>query len=453
MIEEILIVCRDKVCFGIPTYLIGQILRVPEITALALSPKEVHGMCAVGGNITTAVDMNLLLGMDKTDISSQKSRILTLNGEFDTTALVVSEVVASVVIDPVKIEYISGTDDPIIAIYHHGNDLIQIVDVKRILQSVRTASFALQEIAEKHDSSSAVLEKSAGFGRYLLFRMGGEVFALLIDNLREILGASQPITPLSGTDREIVGMMPLREGLVLVVDLRLHFGFEPNKSDKNRILITQLEDKVIGLMIDEIIDIKEYELSRIERFSESEENGKTAAIIHDDEHLVSLVGSETIRQIIRRNDALILSSDTVVEDAQSEIAFEAVVFKLGKEEYAIDIERVAEIIDMTPVTPVAQAPETVEGVVNIRGQIVTIGSLHRRLGISPLNGMDQKIIICDTPKGRMGFFVDGVSDVMGVRSSEVHEENGSESLFSHILHLEEGKRLVLLLDLARSYGK
>ena len=452
-IEEILIVRHDNVCFGIPTYLIGQILRVPEMTVLALSPKEVHGMCAVGGNITTAVDMNLLLGMHKADVHSQKSRILTLNGERDSTALVVSEVIATIVINPAKIEYLSNSKDPIVAIYHHDDDLIQIVDVEAILQSVHPVSVGSKEIIEKHDNGASVIEKSTEYSRYLLFRMGGEVYALGIDNLREILSAQQSITPLSGTGPEILGMMSLREELVLIVDLRVHFQFVPDKSDKNRILITQFDDKVIGLMIDEIIDIKEYEDSRIERFTESEENLKASGIIHDEDHLVSLISTEMIRSIIRNNDSLIVSSNVVTDESHSDIVFEAVVFKLGNEEYAIDIERVAEIIDMTPVTPIAQAPEMVEGVVNIRGQIVTIGSLHRRLRIGSVPGADQKIIICDTPKGRMGFFVDGVNDVMGVCSDEMHEESNKRSPFSHILHFEDGKRLVLLLDMERSFGE
>lgn len=451
-IEEILIVRHDKVCFGIPTYLIGQILRVPEMTSLVLSPKEVHGVCAVGGNITTAVDMNLLLGVEKADLKSQKSRILTLNGEFSASALVVSEVMASVLIDPENIEYTSDPQSPIVAIYHHGDELIQVVGVGRILSAIRPIRAQSKEITEKHEAMRMAADQNTQNSRYLLFRMGNEMYALGIEHLREILGASQAITPLTGTAPEVLGMMSLREELVLIFDLRRYFDFEPRKSDKNRILVTQMQDKVLGLMIDEIIDIKEFSSAQIDRFIETEERGKAAGVIHDGENLISLVGSEAIRGIIRQCDSLIIPSGTVTDNLKTDIVCEVVVFKLGNEEYAIHIERVAEIIDMTPVTPVAQAPEMVEGVVNIRGQIVTIGSLHRRLKIDPSKDADQKIIICDTPKGRVGFFVDGVSDVMGVRSDEVHEENDPRSLFSHILHFEKGKRLVMLLDFERAYG-
>jgi purine-binding chemotaxis protein CheW len=123
-----------------------------------------------------------------------------------------------------------------------------------------------------------------------------------------------------------------------------------------------------------------------------------------------------------------------------------VIFKLGNEEYAFSIEEVAEIIDMTPVTPVANAAEMVDGIINIRGQIVTIGSLHKRLGISiPTHG-DQKIIICHAPKGRIGFFVNTVSDVLSIDPTQMRDEESADGLFSKVIHLDEGKRLVLLFN-------
>ena len=452
MIEEILIVKGGSVSFGIPTHWIGQILRVPEITHLALSPREIHGMCAVGGNITTAIDMNLLLGMEEVDLSSLKSRILTLSGALGTSALVVSEVAASTVVDSENIEYLNDPEEPIVAIYHHGEELIQIVDVERLVRRIRPTRFEPRGISEKNGSPAAPPEQKNGGGRYLVFLMGGETYALEIDSLREILGTYHPITPLSGSEREIVGMMSLRDELILIADLRLCYGFEPCKSDKNRILVAQSGNRVIGLMIDEIIDIKDVPYARIERFDDPEGKKKIEGVIHDGDHLIALIGSETLETLIKKHDALIVTSDAAGEEAGNDMAFEAVVFRLGSEEYAIDIDRVAEIIDKTPVTPIADAPGMVEGMINIRGQIVMIGSLHRRMGIEQGVGSEQKIIICDTPRGRMGFFVDGVSDVVGIYPGEIRPEEDPRSLFSDILHLEGGKRLVLLLDLSKFEG-
>lgn len=450
-IEEILIVCHDKVCFGISTALIGQIIRVPELTPLSLSPYAVRGVCAVGGNIMTAVDMNTVLGLEAVDTSCAKSRVLSLQNPYSSSALIVSEVLVSTIVDQERIEYVSDPVDPIVAIYHYGDELIQILDVKRIVEAIRPQHVEEHPINEKNEHEGSVSEKHTNMERYLLFKMGEELYALGIENLREILGAHYSLTALAGANSEIAGMMSLRDELLVVADLRLYCGFDPNKSDKNRILIVNTKGKTIGLIIDEIVDIKEYSDMQVDRFALSNQNERVSGVIHDPEYLVSLLGERVIEEIVTRNDTIIIASDEMGKTVESSTAMEVVIFKLGEEEYALSIDEVAEIIDTTPVTPVAEAPGVVEGIINIRGQIVTIGSLHRWLGMQMSPNNEQKIIVCHTPKGRMGFFVDAVSDVMQIRFDEILDDVKEESLFSQILHLDEGKRLVLLFNLDALY--
>jgi purine-binding chemotaxis protein CheW len=145
------------------------------------------------------------------------------------------------------------------------------------------------------------------------------------------------------------------------------------------------------------------------------------------------------------NEEFIIANNVINDDiANEEASCEVVVFKLGKEEYAFPIEEVAEIIDMTDITPVVNAPAMVDGIINIRGQIVTIGSLHKRLGIVNADMDNQKILICHAPTGRIGFFVSSVSDVLGIQKNQMVQNEDGDGMFSDVLHLDDGKRLVLL---------
>jgi len=450
-IEEILIVCHDKVCFGISTALIGQILRIPELTPLSLSPKEIRGVCAVGGNIMTVVDINVVLGLTPVDTASAKSRVLSLQTPFASSALIVSEVMMSAVVDPDRIKYIKDSQDPVIAIYHHENELIQILDVGRMIGAIHPPRVEMRPVSEKNEVHSNGPEKHTDTKRYLLFRMGGEMYALEIENLREILGSHHALTAMAGTNPEIAGMMSLRDELLIVADLRLYCGFDPFKSHKNRILIVTNKGKTIGLMIDEIIDIKEYGDDEVEQFAPETQNERVSGVIHDPDYLVSLLGERVIEEIMERNNAIIITSDQTKETTEGDTVMEAVIFRLGKEEYALHIDEVAEIIDTTPVTPVSQAPAIVEGVINIRGQIITIGSFHRWLGLVMDPTAEQKIVVCHTPKGRMGFFVDAVSDVIQVHADEILDDIDKGSSFSKVLNFNQGKRLVLVFDLEALY--
>jgi purine-binding chemotaxis protein CheW len=450
-IEEILIVRHDKVCFGIPTAVIGQILRIPELTPLYLSPKEVRGLCAIGGNILTAIDMNLSLGIKGVNVEAFMGRILTLQEPYDTSALLVSEVLVSVTIDQNRIEYIKNSDDPIVAIYHHGDELIQILDISKIVQAIIPVSAEKRPISEKLEPILSGSEKSSGTLRYLLFRMGEEMYALGIENLREILALNQPLTQLSGTNAEVAGMLSLRDQVLVVADLRLYCGFKGLISEKNRILIVESEGKTIGLIIDEIIDIREYSDNQVDKFLSVRDDEPISGVIHDSQFLISLLSEKVVREIINRNKAILVTPEESREERINDVAMDAVLFKLGNEEYALPIEEVAEIIDGVEITPVSLAPDMVEGVINIRGQIVTIGSLYRKLGIRMREDQEHKIIICHTPQGRMGFFVDFVSDVIQVHTDEILEDVQHGELFSKVLNFENGKRLVLLFDLSTLY--
>ncbi len=443
LFEEVLIFRHGEIAFGIPTSFIGQILRVPDITPLALSPDEVRGLCALGGNIATAIDINLLLGFPSCPGIEPKNRVITLNAPWSALCLLVDEVSVSVTVDPKKIEYLETNKEIIAAILHHEDELIQVIDLDHAMKRVQKVSVNPRNVSDKTIAIKHAM-LSNEHERYLVFKMGGVQYALLIDNLREILNADVAITTIAGANPEIQGMMSLREELIVVADLRLYFHYQPILGDKNRIMIVQRQGRTLGLVIDEIVDIHEFSQSDIDISGDN--SNQIAGVIQFEDHLISLIGEELIESIMSRNDEIIVNSEAILTDTTQEASIEVVIFQLGSEEYAFEIEEVAEIIDMTPVTPVADSHEMIDGIINIRGQIVTIGSLHKRLGIEPSHREDQKIIICHAQGSRIGFFVNYVSDVMAIPHDLMRKDDGEEGIFSHVLHLNEGERLVMLFN-------
>lgn len=446
LIEEILIIRHNEVSFGISTASIGQILRVPEITSLALSPNEVCGLCAVGGGIVTLLDFNLLLGLSSCSGLEQRNRVITLNNEMSMLALLVDEVTVSLTIDQGKIEYLDAQDEAIVAIVHHEDTLVQVVSLEFLIGAIRAVKVKAKSVAEKTNHDTDISTQVDDKDRYLVFKMGAEEYALPIDELREILNVDIAITTIAGSNEEIIGMMSLRDELVVVADLRKFYGFKPQDSDKNRIMIVEMHNKTLGLMIDEIVDIHEFSKSDLDSLGGGNDDNRIAGVIRNGEKLISLIANGAIKSLLEGNNDIMASNEVSTLNENTVEMIEVVIFKLGDEEYAFSIEEVAEIIDMTPVTPVASSAEMVDGIINIRGQIVTIGSLHKRLGITASQQSDQKIIICHAPKGRIGFFVNTVSDVLSVNPAQMREEESSDGLFSNVIHLEEGKRLVLLFN-------
>lgn len=448
-IEEILIIKNAHENYGISTEDINQISRVPSLMPLPLRPAGVRGLCSVGGNVVSMVDMNLLLDMPEVDLDDTKSRIISLNNELASQTLLVSDVYNTVEIEDDKIEYLDNQDDPVVAIYKYESLLIQVLSLEELFLRMNRVQIDAKEVVSGKVRETVVKEEDAS--RFLIFAMSNEKYALEIDYLQEIILADVEYTDIAGTSKEVLGLITLREELLLVIDLRVHYGFDAKNSDDNRILVISYDSKKIGLCIDSIIDIKNFYKKNIEYMSESFDDSKIAGVIHDESSLISFFDHNVINEIFKQNDTFIDSKDALAQEKSVEYAMEVIVFRLAQKEYAFNVESVDEIIDMVPSTEVAFTDEYINGIINIRGQIVTTVSLFEKLNIETVVNEDSKIIICNINGNRIGFVVDSVSDILSVKKEDIREE--SDGYFDNILHLNNGERLVLSMDIGKIVSK
>src|SRR5216683_270758 len=95
-----------------------------------------------------------------------------------------------------------------------------------------------------------------------------------------------------------------------------------------------------------------------------------------------------------------------------------VVFQLGAELYGVEISRVHEIIRLQTVTRVPRSPSFVEGVINLRGKVISVINLRRRFGLSAAEHTRAgRIVVVDINDQVIGMVVDGVSEVLRVNTS------------------------------------
>jgi len=448
-IEEILIIKNAHENYGISTENINQISRVPSLMPLPLRPSGVRGLCSVSGNVVSMVDMNLLLDMPEVDLDAPKSRIVSLNNELSSQTLLVSDVYNTVEIDTKEIEYLNNENDPVVAIYKYDNLLIQILSLEELFLRMNKVEISPKEVVAGKVKESLVKEEDSS--RYLIFSMSQEKYALEIDYLQEIILADIEFTEIAGTSEEVLGLITLREELLIVIDLRIHYGFKAERNENNRILVVSYDGKKVCLFIDSIVDIKNFYTKNIEHMSDSFDDGKIAGVIHDENSLISFFDHHVISEIFEKNEAFIDSKDAEVQETTVEYAMEVIVFKLAQKEYAFNVESVDEIIDIVSATEVAFTDDSINGIINIRGQIVTTVSLFKKLGITTIVNEDSKIIVCNINDNRIGFVVDSVSDILSIREEDIREE--SEGYFENILYLDNGERLVLSIDMDKIVNK
>ena len=134
-------------------------------------------------------------------------------------------------------------------------------------------------------------------------------------------------------------------------------------------------------------------------------------------------------------------------------SIQVVSFKLGSEEYGVDIGQVQEINRMVAVTHVPRAPQFMEGVINLRGQLIPIIDLRTRFGMDRAeHTKSTRIVVTEIGTKRIGMVVDSVSEVLRLPLEQIEEApdmiSGVDTEYIRgVGKLDE--RLIILLDLGK----
>lgn len=128
-----------------------------------------------------------------------------------------------------------------------------------------------------------------------------------------------------------------------------------------------------------------------------------------------------------------------------------VVFRLGKEEYGFDVTNVREIQNMENITTVHGSASYIEGVMNLRGKLVTVINMRRRFGMEPLAKQSEcKIVVVDAPDAPVGFIVDEVTEVANIPKVTIEKVPGpiaSKIESEYVLGIaKHGDRLITIVD-------
>jgi purine-binding chemotaxis protein CheW len=140
----------------------------------------------------------------------------------------------------------------------------------------------------------------------------------------------------------------------------------------------------------------------------------------------------------------------------SDEALQLVTFRLGNEEFGIDIRKVQEINRMIDITRIPNAPPYVEGVVNLRGKIIPIVSLRTKLGLGEADrDKATRIMVVEIEGSILGFIVDSVSEVLRIQDPTIEAPpsvtgSNDSAYIEGVINLSD--RILILLDLSALFG-
>lgn len=140
------------------------------------------------------------------------------------------------------------------------------------------------------------------------------------------------------------------------------------------------------------------------------------------------------------NTAVDTSNDPVVQ---------WVTFRLDNETYGINVMQVQEVLRVTEIAPVPGAPDYVMGIINLRGNVVTVLDTRRRFGL-PSHEMDDstRIVVIESEQTVVGILVDSVAEVVELRRSAIESSpsvgNDESSKYIEGVANHDGELLILV---------
>lgn len=127
-------------------------------------------------------------------------------------------------------------------------------------------------------------------------------------------------------------------------------------------------------------------------------------------------------------------------------------FSLGKEDYAIPLLMVREVISVPETTPIPKSPTHFLGIMNLRGQVISVVDLRKKLKVEAKQDKEEAVIIVDIGGMNIGVVVDSINKVLAFSSDDVSEmpevENQINTQYIFGVYKKENS-LIVLLDIAK----
>lgn len=259
---------------------------------------------------------------------------------------------------------------------------------------------------------------------------------------------------------------------LLPVYKQLELKFEQMKdsirkeiSEDQRILVVDINGKPVGILVDRMQQVIRVPKNTLENppsilSSEKSEALKSLVKIDEGKRIILLLNERKVITNQHIQELAVIENEIDVKTEEGNLAakisqndeIQVVTFRLGKEEFGIDIQEVQEINRLNKITSVPQTQSFIEGVMNLRGNVIPVIELKKRFGM-PLKEYDEltRVIIITIMGKLTGLIVDSVSEVLRLSKDTIEpapkiiKTKAETEFLKGVCKLDKANRMILLL--------
>ncbi|MGV7210730.1 chemotaxis protein CheW [Oxalobacteraceae bacterium A2-2] len=459
--------------FAVDMHPVQEIIRVPEVVRVPLAPPTLDGLANLRGRVLPIISLRRIFGYAERVYDDAARAVVIDLGQ--PLGFVVDRVASVVGVDVRQIEDTAGLQSTVRAELVSG--LLKNVGGHAMVMVLDFAKLISTEFAYASQAGGAALQGAAGAGaeeeeqasdelQLVSFDVAGQEYAIPIEDVQEIVQTPEQIVQVPQALPHVLGLMLLRNRLLPLVSLRRMFALPDRAADEqSRIVVVASAGHAVGLVTDSVNEVLRVPRSAVDAVPALLAREPGMADIRDicrldgGRRLVSIVSADSmfrqnaIREALQTVDGMDQQNDSsTAAEEQPEDEEQLVVFRLNREEFGVPIGSVQEIVRVPDMlTQVPKAPAFVEGVINLRGAVLPVIDLRRRLGMEAAPRSDrQRIMVFLIDGVCTGFIVDSVAEVLKVerRAIEPAPQLSAEQsqLLARMANLEKQQRMVQLLE-------
>lgn len=437
---------------------VSEVVRRPRVTRVPKGPPSLLGVTSFRGAPTPVISLARLLGRETA--TGAESRLLLLDCG-SPVGLMVDSVGALSTIESAEGEV--GARQGFGRLYIEDGAVFRVLDLDGLLRAEFAGLVGTGRTANRSVAPAAGAEGAARDTVDLLgFEVAGQTYALGLGEVTEALALPAQMASVAQSDEALLGVVDMRGRLLPIVSLRRLLGLPDANAASQRVIVVRIGGSQVGLAVDHLRAILRVTPDAIDEAPAVLNRGvgeaQVGAIarLPDNGGLVAILSAERLFREAKvahiLADGRADNEDTAMaaDDAEDRTPF--LIFRLGEEEYGLPLSAVDEIVRAPDqLTRLPKAPAFIAGVLNLRGKVIPVIDQRERFDVRGAPAAARPRIIVTTMDGRQaGFIVDAVAEILPLAQAQIGEtpELAADAgkLFSRVANLEEGQRLVLLVE-------
>jgi purine-binding chemotaxis protein CheW len=473
--ENLLIFRIGGESLGLRLATVAEIIRLPDLAHVPLVPSSLRGLANLRGIVLPVVSLRTLFHLPEVEANEQ-TRVIVMRGDAPV-GFVVDRVERLMPLAADQLEQGdagAGTIDPTlldgVIKGAEGESTTKLLNPSRVLSG---QFIQLGVSATRAASATAVAMTTPttlsvqALVSMLSFYLGRQEYALPLDRVREIIPIPEHISELPRPETAVLGVITLRDRLLPLVSLRALLGLsvEGRLDQPGKVVVVSMGDGVVGVVADSTREILRVDPDMVDPapalLNRGQGDAEISSICRLDggRRLVALLSpdrlfrSDLVRRILAEQGGA--SEPELQRKASAMAAEQFIIFRLGNQDYGIPIAAVSEVARPTEnITRLPKAPAFIDGVMNLRGNVVPIVDLRRRFELSTAeHAGSQRILVLAIGGVTAGFLVDSISEVMKVQADSIcpapELSPDQMRLISRVINLEAKGRMILLVDPAQ----